>query len=98
MAVKHFNTQFFSEIIKGMSATCEGIEVQQLLAAATQIYLADQGESRNEGTWKLVASSNKPIDRYTVFECPFCKKNNIRLIADRLDYCNGCGAKMETKG
>lgn len=98
MAIKHFNSEFFSEIIKGMMGTCKGIEVQQILAAATQVYLAGsaQEDTRQEGVWKKIASSGQPITRYSLFECPFCKKANIRLIADKLDYCSGCGAKMET--
>ena len=40
MTMKHFDTDFFAEIINGMTKTCEGLEVQQLLSAATKIYLA----------------------------------------------------------
>lgn len=98
MAIKHFDSEFFSEIINGMSQTCEGLEVQQLLNAATQIYLANNiSEPRKEGTWKQITPEERTYTVRKMVECPFCERRSVLFIADRLDYCPGCGARMVTK-
>lgn len=98
MAIKHFDSEFFSEIINGMSQTCEGLEVQQLLAAATQIYLASNTqEPIREGKWKEEPGTEKSYKPNKIVECPFCKTRRAVFICDVIDYCNGCGAKMVTK-
>lgn len=96
--MKHFDSNFFAEIIKGMSETCEGLEVQQLLSAATQIYLADGHEDdRKEGEWKKIATATEMVRIYKMVQCPFCDRKSVVFCGDRLDYCAGCGAKMVTK-
>lgn len=79
--ITKFDSNFFSEIITGMSEACDGVEVQQLLTAATQIYLAghkaEMENPRKEG------------------ECPFCSKKSVVFAADRLDFCAGCGARLK---
>jgi hypothetical protein len=98
MAIKHFDSEFFSEIIHGMSQTCEGLEVQQLLAAATQIYLANNDkEPIREGRWNELPGSDQAYSPRKIVECPFCKTKRAVFMCDVIDYCNGCGAKMVTK-
>lgn len=56
MAIKHFDSNFFNEIITGMRGACDGIEMQQLLDAATKIYLAGSSIMNEvtvkEGSWR----------------------------------------------
>lgn len=99
MAIKHFDSNFFGEIISGMSAACEGIEMQQLLTAATQIYLAGSSvmETARQGVWKEEESDLKAYRFKKIVECPFCGTRRGVFIGDNIDYCSGCGAKMEIK-
>lgn len=99
MAIKHFDSNFFGEIISGMSAACEGIEMQQLLTAATQIYLAGSSvmETARQGVWKEEKSDSKAYRCKKIVECPFCGTRRGVFIGDNIDYCSGCGAKMEIK-
>lgn len=97
MAIKHFDTDFFSEIIQGMSQSCEGLAVQQLLNAATQIYLAESSCASaevKEGTWKEEAADGKSYVIKKIVECPFCHTRRGVFMGDTIDYCNGCGSKM----
>lgn len=98
MAIKHFDSNFFSEIIKGMSAACDGIEVQQLLTAATQIYLANSSFTAEvkEGIWREEAINDKSYKCKKVVECPFCGTRRGVFIGDTIDYCSGCGALMRS--
>ena len=100
MAIKHFDSNFFGEIINGMSSVCEGIEVQQLLAAATQIYLAGNTviETARQGVWKEEAIDSKAYKCKKIVECPFCGTRRGVFMGDTIDYCAGCGSKMEIKG
>jgi hypothetical protein len=97
MAIKHFDSNFFNEIISGMSAACKGIEVQQLLGAATQIYLASSNamETVKQGTWKEELAEPKEYKCRKVVECPFCGTRRGVFMGDTIDYCGGCGSKME---
>ena len=99
MAIKHFDSNFFSEIIIGMSAACDGIEVQQLLSAATQIYLASSSvmEAVKEGVWKEETSIDKTYKCRKIVECPFCGTRRGVFMGDTIDYCAGCGSRMVSK-
>lgn len=98
--ITKFDSNFFSEIITGMSEACDGVEVQQLLTAATQIYLAGHKAEmeipRKEGEWKKIVSEERTVRIYKMVECPFCSKKSVVFAADRLDYCAGCGARLKT--
>lgn len=97
--MKHFDTIFFNEIIKGMSEACEGLEVQQLLSAATSIYLAgtQEVETVREGSWVEETGCDKAYKPKKIVTCPFCSTRRAVFIGDTIDYCNGCGARMVTK-
>ena len=99
MAMKHFDTDFFGEIITGMKQTCEGLEVQQLLQAATSIYLAGNSaiEAVKEGSWKVEAGGEKTYRCKKIVECPFCGTRRGVFMGDTIDYCAGCGARMVEK-
>lgn len=99
MTMKHFDTDFFTEIINGMKAACGSLEVQQLLSAATSIYLASGQIEREvkEGQWKIEGGDGRSYQVRKIVECPFCKTRRAVFMGDTLKYCNGCGAKMEMK-
>lgn len=99
MAIKHFDSNFFNEIITGMSDACKGIEVQQLLGAATQIYLASSSmmDAVREGTWREEVTADKSYKCRKIVECPFCGTRRGVFMGDVIDYCAGCGSKMVTK-
>lgn len=94
--MKHFNNILFSEIIKGMQESCEGVQLQQLLNAATEIYLASNSNEVQEGEWK-VEHVDRTVRVYKLGTCPFCDKKSVMFMADRLDYCSGCGARLMLK-
>lgn len=99
MTMKHFDTDFFAEIINGMTKTCEGLEVQQLLSAATKIYLAGNEAMKvvKEGSWLEENCGDKAYKPKKIVVCPFCSTRRAVFLGDTIDYCGGCGAKMETK-
>ena len=96
MTMKHFDTDFFSEIIAGMKMACGSLEVQQLLTAATQIYLASESNSAvKEGSWKTIGVNNESYKCRKIVECPFCGTKRGVFMGDTIDYCAGCGAKLK---
>lgn len=97
--MKHFDTEYFSEIITGMTKACNGIELQQIIAAATQIYLADGAEleSVKVGQWKVEQATQKSYVCRKVVECTLCGTRRGVFMGDTIDYCCGCGARMEQK-
>lgn len=101
MAIKHFDSNFFNEIITGMKGACEGIEMQQLLDAATKIYLAGSSIMNEvtvkEGSWREESANDKMYKCRKIVECPFCGTRRGVFMGDVIDYCNGCGSKMMSK-
>lgn len=94
--MKHFNNTLFNEIITGMKESCEGVQLQQLLKAATDIYLASNSNEVLEGEWEI-EHVERTIKIYKMATCPFCQKKSVMFVADNLDYCSGCGAKLVIK-
>ena len=94
--MKHFNNTLFNEIITGMQETCKGVQLQQLLKAATEIYLASDQDETKEGEWQI-ERVERTIRIYKIAICPFCGKESVLFVADTLDYCSGCGAKLVIK-
>ena len=99
MTMRHFDTDFFAEIINGMISTCDGLEVQQLLNAATKIYLAgaDVVNSVREGNWIEENCGDKAYKPKKIVTCPFCSTKRAVFVGDTIDYCNGCGARLANK-
>lgn len=95
--MRHFNTVLFNEILKGLRSVCKGANSQTLLNAATEIYLRSVDEGPKEGIW-IVESKKAEMVRYSkIVECPFCKERRAAFVADTLNFCPGCGAKLEFK-
>lgn len=99
MTMKHFDTDFFTEIITGMKAACGSLEVQQLLSAATKIYLAgnEAVQAVKEGSWLEENCGDKAYKPKKIVTCPFCSTSRAVFVGDTIDFCGGCGARMANK-
>lgn len=95
--MRHFNTELFNEILRGLKTVCKGANTQTVLSAATEIYLASVNEGPQEGIWKVEIIEPRMVRCSKIVECPFCKERRAAFVADALDFCSSCGAKLEYK-
>lgn len=95
--MRHFDTLLFNEILKGLRSVCKGANTQTLLNAATEIYLRSVDVGPKEGIWIVEAKKTEMVRYSKIVECPFCKGRRAAFVADTLNYCPGCGAKLEMK-
>lgn len=93
--MRHFNTVLFNEILKGLRSVCKGANSQTLLNAATEIYLRSVDEGPQEGIWKVEIIESRMVRFSKIVECPFCRERRAAFVADALNFCPGCGAKLE---
>lgn len=96
--MKHFKEELFKEILEGMKATCGTEHVEQLLAAAAQIYIASEAqEEEKNGEWIMYSVTPAMYKVSKMVKCPFCGKERAWFIADSIDYCPGCKARLKIK-
>lgn len=95
--MRHFNTELFNEILRGLKTVCKGANTQTVLSAATEIYLASVNEGPQEGIWKVEIQEASMVRYSKIVECPFCRGRRAAFVADTLNFCPGCGAKLEFK-
>lgn len=97
----HFQTVFFKEILDGLVESFAGltIEANQLIAAATEIYINQANNANNAAVEKMEEeteffqhpNSEKLVKSFGVIECKKCGHKMGKFIAMDLNYCPGCG-------
>lgn len=94
--MKHFNNELFREILEGMKETCGADNIEQLLAAAAQIYIAsDKAEEEKSGEWIVYAVTPEMYKVSRMVKCPFCGEQRAWFIGDSIDYCPKCKARLK---
>lgn len=96
--MKRFKKDLFNEILGGLKEVCgDAAALQQLLSAATEIYIASESDEVKEGKWIITTEMEHMVKCSRVAECPFCKTRRAIFVADTLNFCNGCGARLARK-
>ena len=93
--MRHFDQVLFNEILRGLRSVCKGANIQTLLSAATEIYLRSSEEPTKEGEWIEEKAPDARVKALKIVECPFCRTRRAVFVADKTDYCSGCGARLK---
>lgn len=98
MIQEHFQTDYFKEILDGLVDSFKGltVEANQLIAAATEIYINQAKTSTIEKIEEETEFFQHPNSAATVtsigvIECKKCGHKMGKFIAMDLNYCPGCG-------
>lgn len=100
MSQEHFQTELFHEIIQGIATSCESylLEGKEMIDAAAKIYLAMQQKEVTKAvdeTKLFTEVFEQKTFRYSrMATCKKCGYKFIRFVADGIEYCSGCGRKI----
>lgn len=94
----HFQTLFYKEILDGLVESFTGltVEANQLIAAATEIYINQANNAAVEKIEEETEFFQHPNSAATVrslgvIECKKCGHKMGKFIAMDFNYCPGCG-------
>ena len=107
MSQVHFQTELFSEIMKGLSESFNGFSIQAefLIKAATDIYINsasmksnvaaaeenEKPEEQKQTEYFVKSHEPKEVHCMGVIECIKCGYTHGKFIGEKMNFCPGCG-------
>jgi len=101
MSQVHFQSELYSEIIKGLVESFKDFKVEagQLIKAATEIYISSApNEVENIAAGETdfnVELNRKSVICLGILECKSCGFRHGKFVGEQIRFCPGCGKAVK---